>query len=90
MRSIVQTTKFRRDWKREVRSTPDLAEVFVPVLELLVEGKPLPPKARDHGLSGKWTGFRDCHLRPDLVLIFGVTESEVTLLRIGSHAELFG
>jgi mRNA interferase YafQ len=90
MRSVVQTNRFRRDWKREIRSSPGLSQAFVPILELLVEGKPLPPKARDHALSGKWTGFRDCHLRPDLVLIYGVTEIEVTLMRIGSHAELFG
>ena len=45
---------------------------------------------RDHPLTGDWKGFRDCHLRPDLVLIYSVSETELTLVRLGSHSDLFG
>lgn len=42
----------------------------MPVLLALASDAPLDPKYRDHGLSGDWAGYRDCHVRPDLVLIY--------------------
>ncbi|RMX07322.1 type II toxin-antitoxin system YafQ family toxin [Vandammella animalimorsus] len=50
----------------------------------------LPARYRDHALGGDWQGFRDCHIEPDLVLIYRQTEQALELVRIGSHAEWFG
>jgi mRNA interferase YafQ len=90
MRAIERTTKFKRDYKREKKTDPALDEVFVPVIELLADDAPLPERLRDHGLSGDWQGFRDCHVKPDLVLVYAKPDAEtLTLARQGSHSELF-
>lgn len=90
MRAIERTTKFKRDYKREKRTDPGLDSVMVPVIELLATDAPLPEKLRDHGLSGNWAGYRDCHVRPDLVLIYAKRDDDIlSLVRLGSHSELF-
>ena len=90
MRAIERTTKFKRDYKREMKTDSALTAVLVPVIELLATDAPLPEKLRDHGLSGNWAGYRDCHVRPDLVLIYAKTnEDALILVRLGSHSELF-
>ena len=90
MRAIERTTKFKRDYKREKRADPGLDAVLVPTIQLLATDAPLPRKLRDHGLSGTWAGYRDCHVRPDLVLIYAKTNEEtLSLVRLGSHSELF-
>jgi mRNA interferase YafQ len=60
------------------------------ILELLVNDRELPPQNRDHHLSGDWSGYRDCHVWPDLLLIYAKPASDVLhLVRLGSHADLF-
>jgi len=91
MREIERTTKFKRDYKREKKSDPELGALLGPVLELLVNDADLPDRLRDHGLNGEWKGYRDCHLRPDLVLIYSKAEPDLLrLARLGSHSEIFG
>lgn len=90
MREVEYTGKFKRDYKREKRTDPNLAEVLQPVLELLALDAPLPDRLADHGLSGTWKGFRDCHIKPDLVLIYEKPEGILSLARLGSHSEVFG
>ncbi|WP_457756298.1 type II toxin-antitoxin system YafQ family toxin [Thermodesulfatator indicus] len=58
-------------------------------LTLLVEGKPLPPEAKDHELLGVWQGFREFHLGGDLLVIYRQTQDEIVLARIGTHNQLF-
>ena len=54
-----------------------------------VPNKPLPQRYFDHPLSGEWSGFRDCHIRPDLVLIYEKPDDHtLRLVRLGSHSEL--
>lgn len=90
MRRIERTNQFKRDFKREKNSNPRLDDMLVPVIELLLKDEPLPERLRDHALSGPWSGFRDCHIRPDLVLIYAKSSPDtLTLTRLGSHAELF-
>jgi len=90
MRAIERTTKFKRDYKREKKTDPVLDAVLIPVIELLATGAPLPEKLRDHGLAGTWVGYRDCHVRPDLVLIYAMPDDgTLSLVRLGSHSELF-
>ena len=90
MRSIERTTKFKRDYKREKKVDPSLDETFLAVIVLLADDEGLPERLRDHSLGGEWKGYRDCHIRPDLVLIYSKDEDKLTLARLGSHSELFG
>ena len=92
MRGIEQTNAYKKDLRREGRG-PNLTilnSVLPEVLSDLANGIPLVPKYRDHKLTGEWEGCRDCHLKPDLVMIYEVSDEVVILHRIGSHATLFG
>jgi mRNA interferase YafQ len=91
MRAIERTTQFRRDFKREKkgRHRPTLEADLTSVLRALVGDAPLAEKYRDHPLSGEWSGFRDCHIKPDLVLIYEKPDTDtLRLVRLGSHSEL--
>ena len=59
------------------------------VLASLVEGEELSPEYRDHVLVGQYKGTRECHLEPDWLLIYEQAESEIVLIRTGSHSDLF-
>ena len=50
----------------------------------------LPAKYLDHALSGEWQGFRDCHIKNDLVLVYKVEGSVLQLARLNTHSEVFG
>ncbi len=94
MRAIERSSAFKKDFKR-VKNTPyhrkDLDALLVDILTLLVSDRPLPDSNRDHPLSGQWGGYRDCHLKPDLVLIYSKPDAHtLRLARLGSHSELFG
>jgi len=91
MRRIERTGQFRRDWKRESkgRYRDVLAGEFVTILTALANDRPLDPRHRDHALAGEWKDHRDCHVRPDLVLIYRLPDpATLQLVRLGSHAEL--
>lgn len=90
MREIEFTGSFKRDRKREKRTDPALDDVLLPIIELLVVDAELPKRLFDHALSGNWKGFRDCHIKPDLVLIYEKPEGILSLVRLGSHSEVFG
>lgn len=92
MRRIERSTAFRRDFKREIRGRHrrDLEALLTSVISLLADDEPLPERNRDHPLSGEWEDFRECHLKPDLLLIYRKLEQRVLqLVRLGSHSELF-
>ncbi|MGD0630774.1 MAG: type II toxin-antitoxin system YafQ family toxin [Terracidiphilus sp.] len=91
MRTIKQTTAFRRDLKRESkgRHRASLSESFVRVVQALANDEPLAERFYDHALSNNWQDHRDCHIRPDLVLIYRKPDDEtLQLVRLGSHSEL--
>jgi len=91
MREVKQATKFDRDFRRELKGKHGnlLAKVFISIVETLAKDEPLPEKYRDHALSGEWKEHRDCHIKPDLVLIYRKEGSEILrLFRLGSHSEL--
>jgi mRNA interferase YafQ len=90
MRQIETQSRFKRDYKREKKSDPKLDEKLSPVLEMLAKDAVLPARLSDHPLSGDWNGFRDCHIKPNLVLIYAKSEGVLSLARLGSHSELFG
>ncbi len=83
------STQFKKDFKKVTKMTiPDIIEVGN-VIATLQKGEPLDPKHVDHPLSGNWNGFRDCHIKPDLVLIYRAYENSLQLARIGSHNDVF-
>lgn len=91
MRTIKQTGKFKRDLKREAKGPHRkvLKDDFVAIVDMLASDKPLDPKYSDHPLSGDWTDHRDCHIKPDLVLIYRKPGAAVLqLVRLGSYSEL--
>ena len=93
MRTIDRSTRFKRDYKRESkgRHRATLDADLLPVLAALATDTPLDPEYRDHDLSGDWAGYRDCHVKPDLVLIYAKPDDEtLRLARLGSHSEVFG
>ncbi len=93
MRTIERTGAFRRDFKREKRGPHrrDIDSLVSYVVTLLAEDKALSEKNRDHGLSGDWRDHRECHLKPDLLLIYRKPDAQVLqLVRMGLHSELFG
>jgi mRNA interferase YafQ len=78
MRKIDWTRQFKRDYKK-VQSSPryrdDLETVLPAVLDKLVADRELDPKLKDHALTGEMAGFRECHLRPDLLLVYAKAEN---------------
>ena len=91
MRAIERTSRFKRDYRRESRSRhgPELDERLAAIVIALANDAPLDPRHHDHALSGPWSDFRDCHVRPDLVLIYQKPNARtLRLVRLGSHSEL--
>jgi mRNA interferase YafQ len=88
MLSVAETTGFRRDLKRAVKRGKDLAKLKT-IVQSLADGKPLPPRNRDHTLSGDWSGCRECHIEPDWLLIYYVEGKTLWLCRTGTHSDLF-
>jgi mRNA interferase YafQ len=91
MREVSYTSRFRRDYRRE-KSGPHgkrLDALLMEVVNVLAADQPLPRRNVDHPLSGEWKDFRDCHIRPDLILIYRKPDDKtLELVRLGSHSEL--
>jgi mRNA interferase YafQ len=89
MYELEYSTQFKKDFKKITkRSIPDIIEVGN-VISILQRGETLDAKYVDHSLTGGWLGYRDCHVKPDLVLIYKIAVHTLKLARIGSHSELF-
>jgi mRNA interferase YafQ len=85
---VTQTTQFRKDLKVQKKRGKDLQKVK-DLLALLLSAEPLPVRIRDHALPGNWSGWRDCHLEPDWLLIYKISVDELTLGRTETHSDLF-
>ena len=91
MRTTRYTSRFKRDYKREKagRHGKALDGVLAQVVDMLKADTPLPRRYFDHPLSGEWSDHRDCHIKPDLVLIYRKPDKDsLELVRLGSHSEL--
>jgi mRNA interferase YafQ len=86
--TLTQTSRFKKDVKRQIKRGKDLGKLKE-VVGWLVEGEPLPTKNQDHALTGNWISWRDCHLEPDWLLIYKLLPDELILGRTGSHSDLF-
>lgn len=89
VRSVHESPRFLRDIKRIKKRGLDLSKLRH-VVTLLSERQPLPIRYRDHALTGNWIGHRDCHIQPDWVLIYKITDDTLILERTGTHSDLFG
>ena len=90
MRTFSRTSQFKKDVKRAGKRGEDLSKLRS-VMELLIDGGQLPPELGDHPLRGNFAGSRDCHIEPDWVLIYTLTEKDthVRFERTGTHSDLF-
>jgi len=89
MLTLDYSSQFKKDFKKITKlSIPDIIEVGN-VISTLQKGLILEAKYVDHALVGNWNGFRDCHIKPDLVLIYRTHEAYLQLARIGSHNDIF-
>ena len=86
---LKRTTQFRRDLKRMVKRRLDI-NLLHGIIQTLREQKPLNPKHRDHALTGDYTGFRECHIEPDWLLIYLIDDKNLilTAARTGTHSDL--
>lgn len=91
MRTIKYTTQFKRDYKREKKSGrhKTLDHDLLSIVKMLAADKLLARRHYDHPLIGEWTDHRDCHIKPDLILIYRkIGDDFLELVRLGSHSEL--
>ena len=91
MRTIKRTGAFKRDYKRERKGQhrETLDQDLLTVVALLGGDETLPERNHDHALSGDWKDHRDCHIKPDLILIYRKPDDVwLELVRLGSHSEL--
>ena len=90
MLKVVLSNRFRKDLKLAKRRGLDL-RLLKDVVDLLAQEKALPDSNKDHALTGKYAAFRECHIKPDWLLIYRVEEEALALMlfRTGSHADLF-
>jgi len=89
-KEIVRSTQFRRDARLALkRSGRGVLDDLGAVLDALVEGEPLEDRHRDHHLVGWSPPARECHVRPDLLLVYRTTDDVLELVRLGSHSDLF-
>ncbi|HEY5289247.1 MAG TPA: type II toxin-antitoxin system YafQ family toxin [Caulobacteraceae bacterium] len=91
MREVKYAHRFKRDYRREKsgRHAKSLDDALMEVVELLAADAPLPQRNFDHPLAGEWADHRDCHIKPDLVLIYRKPNKDtLELVRLGSHSEL--
>lgn len=88
MRKILHTTQFKRDSKRLQKRGHDFSK-FRRIVEQIARAETLNPQFRDHPLRGTYQGARECHVEPDWLLIYERAETEVILIRTGTHADLF-
>ncbi len=89
MYQLEYSNQFKKDFKKVIKlPIPDMVEVGH-VIKVLQQGQILDAKYVDHALTGNWLNYRDCHIKPDLVLIYKIENEILKLARIGSHSELF-
>jgi len=89
MFEIIYSSQFKKDFKK-IRKLPlpDFKVIFV-VISILEQEATLDTEYKDHDLIGNWSSFRECHIKPDLLLIYKKNHSELQLARIGTHSDLF-
>ncbi len=88
MLNVVFKSCFKKDLKK-LKSSNCNEDELLAVIGVLAHEQTLAEKLRDHALIGNYAGCRECHIRPDWLLIYQATKTDLLLLRTGSHSELF-
>ena len=90
MYKLLQTNEYKKRLKKLIKNGYDINKMKA-VVDLLVEGKPLPPKYKDHPLKGNFVGYRECHVEPDWLLVYKIQNDVLilTLVTTGTHSNLF-
>ena len=90
MLSIRYSAKFKKDFKLAQKRGLPMQELKE-IIQKLAAGETLEAKHRDHALSGNYAMFRECHIRPDWLLIYRINDDALELLahRTGTHSDLF-
>lgn len=89
MLDLRYSTKFKKDFKACTKRNYNM-QLLQQVIDTLRIPEPLPAKNRDHYLTGNYSGFKECHIQPDWLLIYQQTDHELLLYRTGTHSDLFG
>ena len=89
MKHIRRTSQFKKDVRRLQKRGYDL-DRLKRVIEKLAHNDPLDAQYADHALQGNFKGLRDCHIKPDWLLIYKNAPDELVLVRTGTHSDLFG
>lgn len=85
MRKLARSKDFDRDFRKV-----DLTDELLEVLSCLVADLPLDPRYKDHALTGNWKDYRECHVKPDLLLVYQKDEDRLLkLVRLSSHSNIF-
>ena len=90
MKQVIWTNQFKKDYKTAIKRNLDINKLDE-LIRLIAFDKQIPEKYKDHELSGNWKGFRECHIEPDWLLIYTISNNKLclTLTRTGSHSDLF-
>lgn len=90
MYTVKPTTKFQKDLKRVQKRGYDIS-LLTEVIKILAAGEDLPEKNRDHSLGGNYAGCRECHITPDWLLVYEISDEQLILYltRTGTHSDLF-
>jgi mRNA interferase YafQ len=88
MLEIIYKNSFLKDWKK-LKKRGYAYDKLESLLNLIVSQQPLPEKQRLHTLKGAWSGYKECHIEPDWLLIYAETATNIILVRTGTHSDLF-
>lgn len=88
---IIWTNQFKKDYKQALKRHLNI-DLLDDIIRKLASNEPLPDKNKDHFLAGNWSGYRECHIQPDWLLIYRIEDDMLilTLARTGTHSDLFG
>ena len=89
MLNIIVSSAFKEDRRLCVKRGYNMG-LLATVIDTLATPAPLPPVNKDHGLSGNWAGFQECHIQSDWLLIYRIDGSDLYLTRTGTHSDLLG
>ena len=89
MRNLFRTTQFKKDMKR-VKKRGKRPEKLKIIVDQLINHEPLDDRFKAHRLVGNWYPNWECHIEPDWLLVWEESDSEIILVRTGTHSDLFG
>lgn len=86
---LIIASSFKRDYKKILKRKYDVT-LLDDIVNKLQNGEELPEKNHDHALSGEWKGYRECHILPDWLLVYKISDEQLvlSLTRTGSHSDL--